>query len=79
MTILRTYDVGTSSRRDGAGELFDTPTLKEVWRTAPYLHDGSATNIEDVLTRRNPADRHGRTSHLTPSEIHDLAEYVLSL
>lgn len=27
----------------------DTPTLKGVWQTAPYLHDGSAATLEDVF------------------------------
>jgi hypothetical protein len=57
----------------------DTPTLIECWRTAPYLHDGRAATMRDVLGEANPDDRHGRTSGLTPIELSDLAEYVLSL
>jgi cytochrome c peroxidase len=71
-TDLQTYDVGTGGR-------FDTPTLVETWRTAPYLHNGSARGIREVLTTQNHADQHGKTSHLTPQEIDDLAAYVLSL
>jgi hypothetical protein len=62
-------------RRDG----FDTATPAECWRTGPYLPDGSAVTLEDVLTTRNPEDEHGHTSHLTPAEIQDLVTYVLSL
>jgi len=62
-----------------AGRPFDTPTLIEVWRTAPYLHDGRAYRIQDVLTRCNPNDKHGVTSTLAPQEINDLSEYILSL
>jgi hypothetical protein len=51
----------------------------ECWRTAPYLHDGSAVAIEAVLTTKNPKDEHGHTSHLAPAEIQDLAAYVRSL
>ena len=29
-----------------------------------------------MLTRNNPGDRHGRTSHLTPAEVDDLVELV---
>jgi hypothetical protein len=32
-----------------------------------------------VLTARNPNDRHGITSGLTPGEIDDLVEYLGSL
>lgn len=72
------YDLGTTSGMDG-GKPVDTPTLVECWRTAPYLHDGSAATLRDVLTRCNPKDRHGQTSKLKPEEINDLVEYISSL
>jgi len=75
-TDLQVYDVGTGA---GDGELLDTPTLLEIWRTGPYLQDGRAATIEVVLTVHNAGDRHGVTSDLTESEIADLAAYVLSL
>jgi YVTN family beta-propeller protein len=78
-TDLKSYDVGTEGRFDPGPKDFDTPTLVEVWRTAPYLHDGSAPAMRDVLTTKNPKDKHGKTSHLTPKQIEDLAEYILSL
>ena len=34
----------------GAGQgNFKTPTLREVARTAPYMHDGSLATLEDVV------------------------------
>jgi YVTN family beta-propeller protein len=78
-TDLKTYDVGTRARFDQPTDRFDTPTLVEGWRTAPYLHDGSAATMRDVLTISNPHDKHGKTSHLTPQQIDDLAAYLLSL
>ena len=78
-TDMKPYDVGTGGPLDRTGHEFDTPTLVELWRTAPFLHDGSAASLEEVLTSRNAADRHGKTSHLTPSQIADLAQYLLSL
>jgi YVTN family beta-propeller protein len=77
-TSLQSYDVGTRSAWDHTSA-FDTPSLIEVWRTAPYLHDGSAATVNDVLTTHNSHDQHGRTSHLTPKELADLADYLLSL
>ncbi len=56
---------------------FDTPTLVEVWRTAPYLHDGRYDTIEKLL-----ADgKHGirGAAKLSKQELADLAEFVLSL
>jgi mono/diheme cytochrome c family protein len=72
------YDVGVGVATE-TGRMFDTPTLAEVWRTAPYLYDGRALTMEEVLTTANPNDAHGETSGLSPEEIKDLAEYVLSL
>jgi YVTN family beta-propeller protein len=72
-TTLKAYDAG-----GGAGAL-DTPTLIEIWRTAPYLHDGSAATLRDVLTTANANDRHGKTSHLRSSQIDDLVAFLLSL
>jgi cytochrome c peroxidase len=55
---------------------FDTPTLIEVWRTAPYLHDGRHESMKDLLLKEK---RHGSVEGLSPQEIDDLAEFVLSL
>ena len=78
------HDVGTIHPSSGGrlgGELdgIDTPTLKGVWSTAPYLHDGSAATVRDVLTSANPDDFHGRTSHLNETELAQLIAYLLQL
>ena len=71
-TDLQKYDVGTGKGND-EGELFDTPTLIESWRTAPYLYDGSAVNMQEAIKS------HGNSESLTEKEFDDLVEYVLSL
>jgi len=76
-TDLRQYNLGIGDGLDKDRE-FDTPTLVEIWRTAPYLYDGRAVTIEEVLTKYNPDDEHGRTSNLSDKEITDLANFVLS-
>jgi cytochrome c peroxidase len=78
-TDLSGHDVGTCGPFDNPSEKFDTPTLIELWRTSPYLHDGSAASIRDVVTTRNLHNQHGRTSELTSPEIDDLCEYLHSL
>lgn len=78
-TDLASHDVGTAGRHDKAKDGFDTPTLIELWRSGPYLHDGTAATVRDVLTWRNRANRHGHTAHLTPTEIDQLVEFILSL
>jgi len=77
-TNLKEYDIGTGTGQD-KGRAFDTPSLIEVWRTAPYLHDGRAATMREVLITFNPDDRHGKTSNLTPQELDDLIEFLLSL
>ncbi|MFC1490830.1 YVTN family beta-propeller repeat-containing protein, partial [Candidatus Latescibacterota bacterium] len=77
-TDLKKYNVGT-----GAGAekniKFDTPTLIEMWRTAPYLYDGRALSLYEVLRTYNQNDSHGITIKLNQSEISDLNEFILSL
>ena len=75
----RVHDVGTLTRYDTT-PLLRTPTLMEAWRSAPYLHMGSAATIRDVLTDCNPRDgRHGDVADLSNHQIDDLCAYVLSL
>jgi len=82
-TDLKRHDVGTRlvppdiSRWDEGG--YDTPTLVEVWRTAPYMHLGKATTILDVLTTENKDDQHGNTSQLSPDQLNQLAAYVMQI
>jgi YVTN family beta-propeller protein len=80
-TDLALVDVGTRGHYDRPEDPdpIDTPTLVELWRTAPYLHDGSAATLRDVLVRLNPYDRHGTTSRLSDEQLDDLEAYLLSL
>ena len=78
-TDLQPHDVGTRAAYDRPTDKFYTPTLIEVWRTAPYLHDGSAATVRDVVTTCNPHNQHGTASNLSDQEMGDLCEYVLSL
>jgi YVTN family beta-propeller protein len=79
-TDLKQHDVGTA---DAVGEWFgpaiDTPTLRTLYDSAPYLHDGSAATLHEVLTTANPADEHGITSSLAPQEIDDLVAFLSAL
>jgi YVTN family beta-propeller protein len=77
-TDMKLYDVGTGDGND-LGRPFDTPSLCEIWRTAPYLYDGRAATLEEVFTRFNPDDRHGVTSRLSPEELQALILYIKTL
>ena len=78
LTTRQRRDVGTSWIGDHHHR-FDIPSLREVWRTPPYLHHGRAETIQDVITRFNAKDRHGDTRDLSAQQIADLVSYVLSL
>ena len=78
LTDLFTSDVGTRGSLDKASS-FDTPSLIEIYRTGPYLHDGSAATLREVLLERNQNDKHGTTSHLSEQQIDDLVAYLKSL
>jgi DNA-binding beta-propeller fold protein YncE len=79
-TDLKLYDVDTRGPLDKPDHTkFDNPTLIEMWRTGPFLHDGQAATLTDVLKALNPRDRHGRTSALNDEQIRALAAYLLSL
>src|SRR5690606_7711752 len=78
------HDVGTLTPLSGSrlgDELpgIDTPTLLGIWQTAPYLHDGSAPTLHDVLTTRNPEGRHGATADLSEDELDALVAYLLQI
>lgn len=77
-TNLKSYDVGSRHELDSESE-FDTPTLVEVFRTGPWLHDGSAVTLEQCFREFNKEDKHGKTSQLSDEELDDLLEFVRSL
>lgn len=78
LTNRKPFDVGTGQGQEAA-TAYDTPTLVEIWRTAPYLHKGQAATMKDVLTQYNHDDRHGKVSGLTENQMQDLITYILSL
>jgi len=77
-TDLSMHDVDTRGSYDMSSR-FDTPTLIEVWRTAPYLHDGRYTTIEELIVEGRHGLTRGRLERLTKRQIADLVEFVLSL
>jgi YVTN family beta-propeller protein len=61
---------------------FDTPALRGLWDSAPYLHDGSAATLEGVipimLEATAPACPTPRSA-LSPDDSKALVEYLRSL
>lgn len=81
---LTRHDVGTLTAASGArlGQALDgldTPTLRGLWSSAPYLHDGSAATLRDVLVARNPGGLHGNLSDRSSLQIDQLVSYLQSI
>jgi YVTN family beta-propeller protein len=77
-TDMTKYDVGSGDAND-AGRPFDTPSLSEIWRTAPYLYDGRAATLQEMFTLYNSDDKHGITKKLSKEELDALILYVNTL
>jgi cytochrome c peroxidase len=65
---------------------FKTPTLRNVDRTAPYLHDGSVATLEEIVDLYNRGGGPGAGKSdllfelgLTPNEKKDLVAFLHSL
>jgi len=77
------YNVTKDEKDIGA---FKTPTLREISRTAPYMHDGRFATLEDVVEHyngggvKNPfLDNQIIPLNLTESEKRDIVEMLRSL
>ncbi len=65
---------------------FKTPTLREIARTAPYMHDGSLKTLEDVVeyydkggTPNRNLDRRIKPLHLSGQDKKDLVAFLHAL
>jgi cytochrome c peroxidase len=92
----RFHDIGLPGGDPGRGAVpggtpgqmaFKTPTLREVARTAPYMHDGSLPTLEAVvahyagrfIARASLAPNMRRTLRLSPQERADLVAFLRTL
>ena len=58
---------------------FQVPVLHGLARSAPYMHDGSARTLEDLVLQWVKTDRMGQGSHLNAQELDDLIRFLESL
>ena len=66
---IGTIDAATGNRAGQPLAGLDTPTLRGVWGTAPYLHDGSAATLADAVFDHDAVA-------LTASELNDVVAYL---
>lgn len=86
---LTTKDVGRGKILPGVEKMihaFKTPSLREITRRAPYMHDGSVATLEEVVEHYDKAgtDRPSRSVlirplKLTAQEKSDLVEFMRTL
>jgi hypothetical protein len=84
-TFIR-HDMGTittasGQRLGGTLDGIDTPTLRGIWGTYPYLHRGQAADLPSVFNTTNaPTGKgHDRFRELTAAQQNDLIRYLLEL
>jgi cytochrome c peroxidase len=77
-TDRKMHNVGVLTHNEPDGR-YDTPSLIEVHRTSPYLHDGRAMTLKQVFTAHNEQRRHGNTHKLSATELDDLVAFLRSL
>ena len=56
----------------------NTPSLRGIGGSAPFLHDGSAASLRDVLVRAKDGSM-GNTGSLSDAELDDLEAYLKTL
>lgn len=67
-------DVGTGD--DSPDGAFDVPSLRWLWLSAPYLHDGRAQTLLDVFTLPGA---HQLIYNVPMEDIHALTAYLMTL
>lgn len=73
-TDLKRHQMGRQGLADHQNS-WDTPTLLEVWRTGPYLHDGRCATMKEVFM----VEHHGLEQPLPEEQLDQLVSYILSL
>ena len=78
-TDLQLHDVGTSTADERIGPAFDTPSLRALYDSAPYFHDGSAAALYETITRPSPGSEHDVRALLSEEEMADLIAFLMAL
>jgi YVTN family beta-propeller protein len=80
-TDHKLHDVGTGDHKKeknshGRSTAFDTPSLRGVWLTAPYFHNGSADDLEEVF---QTGLIHNISDEIENAELQALISFIMSL
>src|SRR5262249_57526968 len=76
-TSTTNYDVKVEP--DGSPyKLWNPPSLQGVWERGPYMHDGRAKTLDELLTKHHSSELLGGPK-LTDGEREDLIAFLLTL
>jgi YVTN family beta-propeller protein len=78
-TDKRKHDVGTATADERIGPEYDTPSLRGLYDSSPYFHDGSAAVLSEALTFPSPGSEHDVSGLLSEYEIQDLIVFLIAL
>jgi YVTN family beta-propeller protein len=78
-TDQQMHDVGTATLDEKIGPEYDTPTLRGLYDSAPYFHDGSAATLYGAITYPSPGNEHDVSGLLTEGQIRDLIAFLMAL
>jgi cytochrome c peroxidase len=78
--------LGAFTKKSSDDGVFKTPTLRNVAVTAPYMHDGSFADLEQVIKRYVKGGAHNANQdalikplNLTDQDVDDLAAFLKTL
>ncbi len=74
LTDVGTLKTVSGTRLFGLLNGLDIPTLRDVWSTAPYLHDGSAQTLQDAVNAHSSS-----VVNLTAQEVEQVTQYLLQI
>ncbi|OED38629.1 hypothetical protein AB833_19055 [Chromatiales bacterium (ex Bugula neritina AB1)] len=81
----RFHDIGTVDSDTGnrlglalPGGGLDTPTLRGLWYSAPYLHDGSAATVDEAIAAHRRVAAFSINEY-SSAQLSDLAQYLLQI
>lgn len=84
--LNRFHNIGSVDADTGArlglalvGNGLDTPTLRGLWNGSPYLHDGSASDLETAVRAHRSVQVGFDVARLSRAEMADLVQYLLQL
>ena len=78
-TDQQMHDVGTTTPDEKIGPAFDTPTLRGLYDSAPYFHDGSVVTLYEAITYPSPGSEHDVSELLTEAGLQDMIAFLMAL